>query len=154
MRERVERARTRHLWREPDGERGVVHDDFGQDLEVTARLLVTGVGEPVDRRLLTARVGRRHREDRQVVGQGNRLGQSRRRSAAEAHNGVCLRVGDRGARPFGELERHVLHDLVPLAHDERAEIFSKRVTELLGLRVDDEEDPRGTQARRARRRRG
>ncbi len=33
----------------------------------------------------------------------------------------------------------MLHHLVPLAHDERAEVFGQRVAELLGLRIDDEE---------------
>ncbi len=80
------------------------------------------------------------------MGQRDRFREARRRSAAEAHHGVGLHVGDRGACPLGQLERHVLHDLVPLAHDERAEVLSERVTELLGLRVDDEKDARGAQA--------
>ena len=45
----------------------------------------------------------------------DRLGQTRRRPAPEAHDGVGARLGDRGPGPLGELDRHVLDDLVPLA---------------------------------------
>ena len=49
-------------------------------------------------------------------------------------------LGDGGSSPFGELEGHVLDDVVPAGDDERAELLGERVAELLRLAVDDEED--------------
>ena len=74
------------------------------------------------------------------MGERDRLREAGRGPAPEADDGVGVCIGDCGPSPLGELERHVLHDLVPLAHDERAQGFRQRVAELLRLRIDDEED--------------
>ena len=77
------------------------------------------------------------------VGERDRLGETGRGAPTQADDGVGVRLGRCGPGPFGELEGHVLDDLVPMRDDERAERLGKRVAELLGLAVDDEEDALG-----------
>ena len=111
--QRVERRRTGDLRRQADGQLGVVDDGLRLHDRVLAGLLVAPAGEPVDRRLLAAGVRGRHGDDRHVVAQRHRLGQTRRRAAADAHDASIERVGRGRAGPFGELDGHVLGDLVP-----------------------------------------
>ena len=77
--------------RQADGQLGVVDHGLRQHDRVLAGLLVAPAGEPVDRGLLAAGVRRRHGDDRQALGQGDRLRQTGRRAAADADEHVGAR---------------------------------------------------------------
>ncbi len=144
--EGVERAGAGDVGGQADRQQRVVDDGSRQDVRRRARLLVPAAGEPVDRRHLAAGVGRRHGDDRQPVGERDRLGEAGRRAAAEAGDAVGVGGGDGGAGAFGELDGDVLDHLVPAPDDPAAEPAGGLVGEVLGLAVGDEEQPTDVEA--------
>ena len=128
--EGVERRRPRHLRREDDGELGVVDDADRLDDRVATGLLVAIARQPVDRGLLAAGVGGRDGHDRQPVGESDRLGEPGGRSPAHTDDDVGATLVDEGTGSLGQLDRHVLHELVPPPGEPGAEHGGQLVADL------------------------
>ena len=122
-----------------DGQTCVVDHRSGQDPVVDAGGLPTLFGDSPDGRGLGSGVGGRNGDDRQAGRERDRLGEARRRSPSDTHQGVDGIGGSGVPGALGHGQRHVTDDLI--VEDRHRQLSGDLPGEPDAVRARDHHDP-------------